>query len=52
LVNNFTCIFDIEKIRANAPWTRDVTMKYATQKFTMLFHPGAAKYYKEIGAMK
>jgi TRAP-type uncharacterized transport system substrate-binding protein len=52
LVNNFTCIFDIEKIRANAPWTGDVTMKYATQKIAMLFHPGAAKYYKEIGAMK
>tara|TARA_B100000315_G_C14592033_1_gene596426 strand:+ start:3013 stop:4017 length:1005 start_codon:yes stop_codon:yes gene_type:complete len=42
----------LEKIRANAPWTRDVTMKYATQKFAMPFHPGAAKYYKEIGAMK
>ena len=39
----------LEKIRANAPWTRPVTIDYATQKLRMTFHLGADGYYKEIG---
>lgn len=41
----------LEKIRANAPWTDPVTIDYGTQKLAMPFHPGAEKYYKEIGKM-
>ena len=29
----------IEKMQANAPWTRPVTIGYATQKLAMPFHP-------------
>ena len=42
---------ELEKIRPNAPWTKTVTLKYATQKHTMPFHPGAERYYKEIKMM-
>lgn len=41
----------LENIRANAPWTSPVTLDYGTQDLGMPFHPGAAKYYKEIGKM-
>ncbi len=42
---------NLEKIRSNAPWTDPVTIDYATQKLQMPFHPGAARYYKEIGKL-
>lgn len=42
---------ELAKIRPNAPWTKTVTLDYATQKHTMPFHPGAARYYREIGLM-
>ncbi len=42
---------ELDKIRANAPWTETVTLDYATQKHTLPFHPGAEKFYKEIGKM-
>ena len=43
---------NVDAMRKSAPYMDTVTIEYATQKGNMEFHPGAAKYYKEIGAWK
>lgn len=40
---------NIDDIRASAPYMNGVKLDFATRKLNMKFHPGAAKYYKEIG---
>ena len=40
---------NIDSIRASAPYMDRVTLDFAARKFNMKFHPGAARYYKEIG---
>jgi len=38
-----------EKMRANAPWLKKITLEYAVQDGALGLHPGAARYYEEIG---
>jgi hypothetical protein len=38
-----------EKMRANAPWLKEVTLDYAVRDGGMALHPGAQRYYEEIG---
>jgi TRAP transporter TAXI family solute receptor len=38
-----------EKMRPNAPWLRHVTLDYAVREGGIPLHPGAARYYREIG---
>jgi len=35
--------------RANTPWLSDITLDFAVKKGSMKLHPGALKYYEEIG---
>jgi len=35
--------------QADAPWLRDITLDYAVRKGPLTLHPGALKYYDEIG---
>lgn len=39
----------VDKMRANAPWVRNIKLETAVMKGPVPFHKGAAKYYKEIG---
>ena len=39
----------VKKARASTPWLADITLEYAVQEGGMTLHPGALKYYKEIG---
>lgn len=39
----------LDKIRAEAPWVKRITPQYAVQAGPMKLHPGALKYYEEIG---
>ena len=34
---------------ASHPWLKDVTLEYAVQDGGMKLHPGALRYYDEIG---
>ena len=38
-----------ETMRASAPWLADVTLDYAVQEGGTTLHPGAQRYYQEIG---
>lgn len=38
-----------EKMRADAPWLERVTLDYAVQNGGIALHPGAQRYYEEIG---
>ncbi|MBO6718543.1 MAG: TAXI family TRAP transporter solute-binding subunit [Rhizobiaceae bacterium] len=38
-----------ETAAANNPWLRDITLEYALQDGGMSLHPGALRYYEEIG---
>ena len=38
-----------EKMRADAPWLDRVTLDYAVQEGGIRLHPGAQRYYEEIG---
>jgi hypothetical protein len=38
-----------EKMRASTPWLRRITLDYAVQEGGMRLHPGALRYYKEVG---
>jgi hypothetical protein len=38
-----------EKVRASTPWLRHITLDYAVQEGGMRLHPGALRYYKEMG---
>ncbi len=40
---------NLDGIRESAPYMDAVTLEFATQKANMTFHPGAVKYYKEVG---
>ena len=40
---------NIDSIRKSAPYMKRVTLDFAARKFNMKFHPGAARYFKEIG---
>ena len=50
-VYNMTKLFwtNLEGIRSSAPYMNAVTLEFAAQKANMTFHPGAEKFYKEIG---
>ncbi|MEX0957110.1 MAG: TAXI family TRAP transporter solute-binding subunit [Rhizobiaceae bacterium] len=39
-----------EAAAADSPWLKDITLEYALQDGGMSLHPGALKYYQEIGA--
>lgn len=39
----------IEPMREGAPWLRNVTLDTAFEDLNMLLHPGAIRYYEEIG---
>ncbi|WP_118135542.1 TAXI family TRAP transporter solute-binding subunit [Oceanicella sp. SM1341] len=38
-----------EKMRDSAPWLKRITLDYAVSPGGMALHPGAARYYEEIG---
>ena len=38
-----------EAMRGTAPWLEDVALDYAVQEGGIPLHPGAARYYREIG---
>jgi hypothetical protein len=41
---------NLDSITTDAPWARALSPEYAAQQLgTAQFHPGAARYYKEIG---
>lgn len=42
----------LDEIRPSAPYMRHVTLEYATQKGNMDLHPGAERYYREVGVLK
>ena len=43
---------NIDKVTSEAPWAKALDIKFAaTQRGMMKLHPGAARYYKEVGAM-
>ena len=43
---------NIDKVTSTAPWAKALDVKYAAKPQGLItMHPGAARYYKEIGAM-
>ena len=43
---------NIDKVTSDAPWAKALDVKYAARQQGMItMHPGAARYYKEVGAM-
>lgn len=38
-----------ERMRASTPWLRRLTLDYAVQEGGMRLHPGALRYYTEVG---
>lgn len=43
---------NLDKVTSTAPWARALDVKYAARQQGMItMHPGAAKYYREVGAM-
>ncbi|MEM9709533.1 MAG: TAXI family TRAP transporter solute-binding subunit [Pseudomonadota bacterium] len=43
---------NIEQVTSEAPWAKALDVNYAaTQRGMMQLHPGAARYYREAGAM-
>ena len=44
---------NIEQVTSEAPWAKALNVEYAAGKQGMIeLHPGAARYYKEAGALK
>ncbi|MEE9429111.1 MAG: TAXI family TRAP transporter solute-binding subunit [Paracoccaceae bacterium] len=39
----------VEEMRATTPWLADITLEYAIRDGGMRLHPGAQRYYEEIG---
>ncbi len=39
----------LDKIRADAPWVDNITLDFAVQDGPLPLHPGALKYYEEVG---
>lgn len=53
-VYNITKTFweNLDKVTSQAPWAKALDVKFAAQqRGLMKLHPGAARYYKEAGAM-
>jgi TRAP transporter TAXI family solute receptor len=43
---------NLDQVTSTAPWAKALDVKYAAQQQGMItMHPGAAKYYREVGAM-
>lgn len=43
---------NLDKVTSTAPWAKALDVKYAARQQGMItMHPGAAKYYREVGAM-
>lgn len=43
---------NLDQVTSDAPWAKTLDLKYAVQKRGLMdMHPGAARYYKEVGAM-
>lgn len=43
---------NIEQVTSNAPWANALDVNFAASKRGLMeLHPGAARYYKEVGAM-
>ena len=43
---------NIDKVTSDAPWAKALDVKYAARQQGMItMHPGAARYYREVGAM-
>lgn len=40
---------DLEKDKAHAPWLRSVSLDGVFEEMNMQMHPGAARYFREIG---
>lgn len=40
---------NVEAARASTPWLKHVTLDYAVKEGGMALHPGAIRYYKEVG---
>lgn len=40
---------NVEAERATSPWMKRVTLDYAVQEGGMALHPGAQRYYEEVG---
>ena len=36
-------------MRENAPWLEHITLDYAVQEGGARLHPGAERYYREVG---
>lgn len=44
---------NIESVTSEAPWAKALDIEYAAaQRGLIQLHPGAARYYKEVGALK
>ncbi|MGH1359306.1 MAG: TAXI family TRAP transporter solute-binding subunit [Burkholderiaceae bacterium] len=41
---------NVAEARKSAPWMNNITMEYAIKEGGLALHPGAQRYYKEIGA--
>ena len=43
---------NIEQVTSDAPWAKALDINFAASKRGLMeLHPGAARYYKEVGAM-
>lgn len=42
---------NIDKVTSDAPWAQAITIENAAQDLGMPLHPGALRYYKEVGAL-
>lgn len=55
VVYNITKTFweNIEQVTSDAPWAKALNVDFAaSQRGLMQLHPGAARYYKEVGVLK
>ncbi len=44
---------NLEQVTSDAPWARALSIDYAVQQLgPMQLHPGAARYYREVGAIE
>ena len=44
---------NVGSITSEAPWAKALDIKYAVQQLgDIQLHPGAARYYREVGAIK
>lgn len=38
-----------EAMKASTPWMKNITVQYAVKEGGMKLHPGAQRYYEEVG---